>query len=194
MPLTIQLRFQAETDAPASIPQGALAQAAARAVQNCLVQHFRDRNSGGAKRSARLAKSDYWADAADSIRTETGEAGATVTIDKEGVALHRFGGVVTPTRGKALAIPLRAEVQGRNPRELAQADPSVVYVPGRTLGRAFLARRERSGHLTLLWQLVRRTTHRPDPSALPDDDAVREAGADAVADALDAFAAQGAAP
>lgn len=63
-------------------------------------------------------KSNYYSESADSVTTKVSGDSATVSIEKEGAALHYYGGTVRPKRGKALAIPLDPDVASICPSEL----------------------------------------------------------------------------
>lgn len=107
-----------------------------------------------------------------------------------GIALHRYGGTVRPTSGRSLAIPARAEVAGVWPREWTQREAQELFAwwpKGRRAGA--LARRESSGHLTVLWWLVGATHHKADETVLPDAERMQAAAFDAALDALDAYRA-----
>ncbi len=60
----------------------------------------------------------FWQDASNSIYKAHTEDSASVVVKKVGVALQYFGGTVRPKNGRNLAIPLRPEFYGRNPREM----------------------------------------------------------------------------
>lgn len=162
------------------IDERAAAEAAAEGVSDCVVAHFRRRNTS-AKRRAGMPKSDYWEDAAESVTTEVRGQTATVTIQKEGVALHYYGGVVYPVNGKALAIPIDPSVAGTNPREAnAVADGiSMIWPKGSTHG--FL-KDANTGEL--LWLLVARATLSPDPSVLPTESEMERAACDYILEGM----------
>ena len=84
-----------------------LAEAGARGMMNLIYSHLIRRNASTTRRAG-MPKSDYWADAADSMTvTASGNTGV-VTIDKEGAALHYYGGIVYPTGGKKALLPSSA--------------------------------------------------------------------------------------
>ena len=171
------------------VPPRRLAEAAARGVSNLVVEHLRARDASAAHREG-FPSSGYWTGAAEDVSTRTDGASATVTIRAPGIRLHRYGGTVRPTSGRSLAIPARAEAAGVWPREYAQRGRSGLFLwwpKGRKAGA--LARRERSGHLTILWWLVGATHHKADETVLPGAAQLRSAAADAALDALDAYTA-----
>jgi hypothetical protein len=170
-------------------PPELLADAAARGVSNLVVEHLRARNASASRREG-FPQSGYWAKAAEATVTERRGCAARVIVRAPGIALHYKGGTVRPTGGKSLAIPARAEVAGVWPREYSQASGSGLFAwwpKGRSSGA--LARREDSGHLTILWWLVGATHHRPDPTVLPDEAQMKSAAFDAALSALDAYKA-----
>lgn len=170
-------------------PPEALADAAARGVSNLVVDHLRARNASASHRAG-FPQSGYWAKAAEATVTDRQGCVARVVVRAPGIALHRYGGTVRPTGGKSLAIPARAEVAGVWPREYAQASGSGLFLwwpKGRKAGA--LARREGSGHLTILWWLVGATHHEPDPTVLPPEADMRAAATAAAKEALGAYRA-----
>ena len=170
-------------------PPEALADAAARGVSNLVVDHFRARNASATRREG-FPSTGYWAQAAEATVTDRQGCVARVLVRAPGIRLHRYGGTVRPTSGKSLAIPARAEVAGVWPREWAQREAQGLFFwwpKGRKAGA--LARREPSGHLTILWWLVGATHHRADPTVLPDESQMKSAAFDAALDALDAYRA-----
>lgn len=170
-------------------PPEKLADAAARGVSNLVVDHLRARNGSASHREG-FPSTGYWAKAAEATVAERQGCVARVVVRAPGIALHYKGGTVRPTGGKSLAIPARAEVAGVWPREYSQASGSGLFLwwpKGRKAGA--LARREGSGHLTILWWLVGATHHRADESVLPSESRLREAATDAALSALDAYKA-----
>ena len=139
---------------------------------------------GKAKRKPGWPRSGYWGHAAESASGEADAGAAWVIVRKEGVGLHLRGGTVKSTRpGGKLAIPLRAELAGVNPREkfADRADAFVLASKGRgPSGRAFLAYRE-NGALRLAYLLLSSVTLDGDPTVLPPADRLAEAAARACA-------------
>lgn len=171
------------------VPPEALADAAARGVSNLVVDHLRARNASASHREG-FPSTGYWSKAAEATVTERQGCVARIIVRAPGIRLHRYGGTVRPTSGKSLAIPARAEVAGVWPREFTQQSKSGLFLwwpKGRKAGA--LAKREGSGHLTILWWLVGATHHKPDPTVLPDDSQLKDAAFVAALDALDAYKA-----
>lgn len=148
------------------------ADAAAFGVTELITQHLRDRNASSTHRAG-FPKSDYWADAADSVQTTVSGSKATVTIEKEGVALHYEGGTVYPKK-KALAIPLDPVVADIWPSE-AGGELDVFWPKNSSHG--FLKDPETSD---LLWLLVPKATIPADRTVLPEDAAIEQAALDAI--------------
>jgi hypothetical protein len=153
-----------------------LAQAAGRGVSNAVKRHLVERDSRG--RSDGLPRTGYYGDAAGGITTEVSGSRAVVTIHKEGVALHYYGGVVYPTDGhKALAIPKSIQGVGKRP---AEADPdrtkfTLVWPKGKTTGT--LRDKETD---EVVYLLVPKATIPEDKTILPTEDEMFEAGKSAM--------------
>ena len=149
-----------------------LAQAAGRGVSNAVKRHLVERDARG--RSDGLPRTGYYGDAAGGVTTEVSGSRAVVTIHKEGVALHYYGGVVYPTDGhKALAIPKVAAVAGKRP---AEADPdrskfALVWPKGKTAGT--LRDKETD---EVVYLLVPKATIPEDKTILPTEDEMQSAG------------------
>lgn len=149
-----------------------LAQAAGRGVFNAVKRHLVERDSRG--RSDGLPRTGYYGDAASGVTTEISGKTALITIHKEGVALHYYGGVVYPTDGhKALAIPKVAAVAGKRP---AEADPD------RTKFALVWPKGEKTGTLRdketdeVVYLLVSKATIPEDKTILPTEDEMKSAG------------------
>lgn len=153
-----------------------LAQAAGRGVSNAVKAHLVDRDGRG--RSDGLPRTGYYGDAASGVTTEVSGSRAVVTIHKEGVALHYYGGVVYPTDGhKALAIPKSIQGAGKRP---AEADPD------RTKFALVWPKGEKTGTLRdketdeVVYLLVPKATIPEDKTILPTEDEMVEAGKSAM--------------
>ena len=148
-----------------------LAQAASRGVSNAVKRHLVERDSRG--RSDGLPRTGYFGDAASGVTTEVSGSRAVVTIHKEGVALHYYGGVVYPTDAKALAIPKSPATAGKRP---AEADPdrskfAIVWPKGKTAGT--LRDKETD---EVVYLLVPKATIPEDKTILPTEDEMKSAG------------------
>ena len=153
-----------------------LAQAAGRGVSNAVKRHLVERDRRG--RSDGLPRTGYYGDAASGVTTEVSGNRAVVTIHKEGVALHYYGGVVYPTEGhKALAIPKSIQGAGKRP---AEADPdhtkfALVWPKGEKTGT--LRDKETD---EVVYLLVSKATIPEDKTILPTEDEMFEAGKSAM--------------
>ena len=153
-----------------------LTQAAGRGVSNAVKRHLVERDARG--RSDGLPRTGYYGDAASGVTTGMSGKTALITIHKEGVALHYYGGVVYPTSGhKALAIPKSIQGAGKRP---AEADPdrtkfALVWPKGSTTGTL---RDKESGEVVYL--LVPKATIPEDKTILPTDAELESAGMSAM--------------
>ena len=149
-----------------------LAEAMGRGVFNLVKGHLAERN-GRTSRRPGFPKSNYWADAAKSVREPTiSGSTATIEIDKEGVALHYYGGTVKPKK-KALAIPLSPLVADIWPSEAP--DNLDLFWP-KNSSHGFLKDANTS---ELLYLLVSRVTIPADPTVLPEEGKIAGAALDA---------------
>lgn len=152
-----------------------LAQAAGRGVSNAVKRHLVERDARG--RSDGLPRTGYYGDAASGVTTEVSGNRAVVTIHKEGVALHYYGGVVYPTDAKALAIPKSPATAGKRP---AEADPdhtkfALVWPKGKTTGT--LRDKETD---EVVYLLVSKAEIKEDKTVLPTDAELESAGMSAM--------------
>ena len=176
----MQLRIVIPPNAELPIPDDrTLAEAGARGMMNLIYSHLIRRNSSS-RRRAGMPKSDYWADAADSMKVEPGgsPSSATVTIDKEGAALHYYGGTVYPTGGKkALAMPVNPAVWDQWPAEFdpSREKLSLVWPKGSKTGTL---RDKDTGEPYYI--LMAHATIPADRSVLPEEDALHSAAQDAI--------------
>jgi hypothetical protein len=127
--------------------------------------------------------------------TRVDESMAEVSIASPAIAHKLTGGVVTPKRGRALAIPATAEAY-KAIKPSAMAEDRLEFIPlnlGGLVGmlverqhdtlrktkKGFRQGETRGGNVWF-W-LMAKVTHKPDPNALPEDAAL-EAQAFSVAD------------
>ena len=152
-----------------------LAQAAGRGVSNAVKRHLVERDRRG--RSDGLPRTGYYGDAASGVTTEVSGNRAVVTIHKEGVALHYYGGVVYPTDAKALAIPKSPATAGKRPSEID---------PDRTKFALVWPKGEKTGTLRdketdeVVYLLVSKAKIKEDKTILPTEDEMFEAGKSAM--------------
>lgn len=164
------------------------ADAAGRAVSNLIIDHLRKKNANSVH-PAGFPKSDYWADAADSVTTEVVGGKAVVTVQKEGVALHYYGGTVLPKK-KALAIPLDPALADVWPSEYADYatggsgddDATALFWP-RGSSHGFIKDTETGD---LLWLLVPKATIPEDKTVLPTGGQLEDAAARGIFELLTA--------
>lgn len=166
----------------------AVADAAARGISNLLYNHFLKRN----ERTGRPGwpKSDYWADAAESVIVSSWQNGDAVVMARaSGLLMHRDGGTILPKRGRFLAIPIHPMVAGIWPREVMQREKDVKLIPVRGgKGEGYLLALQVTDEVKLpLWRLARKATLKPDPSVLPTLEEQTEAATTAGKAALDAL-------
>lgn len=164
--MTLKISIPAGIDAVLPDPRK-IAEAAALGVMEKVKGHLEAR-SQRTSRPAGFPKSNYWADAADSVDV----VGNIVEVVKEGAALHYFGGVLYPREAKALAIPERGDAYGKRPKEY---DPSrealaLIWPKGESTGR--LVEKE-SGET--VYMLVDHATIQADPTVLPTDEELMDA-------------------
>ena len=163
-------------------PPRELAQAGGRGISNIVKRHLVDRDRASSP-AAGMPRTGYYGDAANSVTTEMNGSVSVVTIHKEGVALHYYGGVVYPTSGhKALAIPQVPAAAGRRPAEI---DPSrqqlaLVWPKGATAGTL------RDKETDDVWYLlVAKATIPADQTVLPTESAMTDAANAAIGRALE---------
>ena len=168
-------------------PKDAL-DAAARGISKIVIRRLHERNRHTAANRNGLPKSNYYAQAADSVTTVLTNSEAEVQIRKPGIALHWKGGTVRPKPGKkALSIPV---------------DPSVAMIwPSEAGGRATGGADDEPYHLIwpkgsdhgwikdtetndLLWLLVPKATIPANPETLPTVAEMGEAAEKEILDML----------
>ena len=146
-------------------PVEELADAARYGVEVLIKNHLRSRNNSRPPRGL-MPKTNYYADAAESVTSATKNNQVEVTISQEGIALHYYGGRILPFKGKALAIPKHPTVYDQKPSEF---DPSrmilnCVWPKGRTAGTL---RHKESGEI--LYLLIPRANIPADRTVLPNE-------------------------
>lgn len=109
----------------------------------------------------------FWQDASNSIYKAHTEDSASVVVKKVGVALQYFGGTVRPKNGRNLAIPLRPEFYGRNPREMT-AKRLFVFGQRKAAGKRFLAYQDGVA-VRVAYLLTPKAVIKPHPEKFPTD-------------------------
>ena len=155
------------------------AEAVADRMSGLVRRHLRARNDSSPANRYGLPKTDYYADAAESVTTDVSGGLASVIIDKEGVALHYEGGTVYPKK-KALALPIDPAVAGIWPSEYGR-DHKLFKTPAGALGDADTGK--------ILYILIQKATIPADPTVLPPEESLYNAAMDAVGDLMDAVGA-----
>ena len=112
----------------------------------------------------------WWKDAANSIYKNNTATTATVAVKQTGVALQRYGGTVLPRRAKRLAIPLRREFRGVNPREVS-GKKMFALGARRALGKSYLAYKE-GNVIRVAYLLTLKAVVRPHPDKFLSDDQI----------------------
>lgn len=134
---------------------------AANAVANKLKKHFRDRNQE--PNAEGWKKSGFWAQVRDSVQVVGNDV---IQINDPRFNLKYYGGVVTPKRGRALAIPLHEEYRGVLPSTFPR--DKFFFLPneeGDNVG--ILAEALGDNRIRAAYLLRSKTTHQADPDALP---------------------------
>lgn len=177
MALEVQISLEGNPAAALDKARPQMLEGSARAMTVTLQRHFRERNRTRHRQG--WPKSNYWAEASESVTSETHETWAEATVRKEGVRLHWLGGVVKPQNGhKALAIPAVPEVAGIWPseyRKKGKAKPTfLVWKKGAASG--FIAAREKGQKdFTVLWWLHEQAKHEPDETVIPETETFAKA-------------------
>lgn len=156
------------------------AQAAGRGVMNVVKAHL-VRKDGRSSPEAGMRRTGYWGDAAASVSAEVDGNVAVVSIPKEGVALHYYGGTVRPTGGKkALAIPKSPRTQGKRAEEF---DPKheIMYLVWPKKSKTGTLRDRETGEI--LYLLTGSAKIKADDDVLPKDEEMY-AGAQAAMEAI----------
>ena len=136
---------------------------AGTAVRGVLQRHFADLNLRPNKQG--WSKTGFWAQVRASVVQIEDDRGVTVQVNDPRFALRLHGGEVTPKKSRALAIPLKPEFRGVNPRALGDRLFMVRSKSGKAIG--YLAERNPDGSLRMAYALKRRTVHKPDPGVMP---------------------------
>lgn len=174
----LSLKVQIMQDLPISAKEAA--EAARFGMSECVREHLRRRNDTRASNRYGLPKSSFWADAADSVTSEVHGNVAAVTVEKEGAALHYYGGTVHPKK-KALAIPVNPSVAGIWPSEANAITDHIAIMWPKNSSHGFLKDAESN---ELLWLLVPQATIPADPTVMPTDDEIVGAAEDFILEAM----------
>lgn len=170
------MKLEIKYTPPALAPAARVAEAAAAGISHTVREHLYRKNVHAPRDGWR--KSDYYADAADSVKTAVRGDTGIVTIDKEGIALHYYGGTIYPVKGKALAIPAAPKTAGVWPSELG-GEMALVWPKGESRGTL---RDKESGEI--LYFLVPKATIKADKTVLPSEAEMTRAAETAAASAI----------
>ena len=97
---------------------------------------------------------------------------ASVVVNKPGVALQYYGGTVRPKKVRNLAIPMREEFRGKNPRELS-GKKLFSFARRKTLGKRFFVFRDGAA-LRIAYLLTPKAVIRPHRDKFPSDRQILE--------------------
>lgn len=146
---------------------------AGHAVMNLVKAHLRERDQQGNWLGGK--RTHFFSKAAQGTHEEHDEDKATVTVSATGIAMQVFGGTVVPVNRRFLTIPLVPEAYGKR---VSDFPDTFVWKKANGL-HAFIARRvmqgkgdKATGHLQILFALVRAATIRGDRTVLPSDEAI----------------------
>jgi hypothetical protein len=118
-------------------------------------QHFAELD---AKRHRSGVAHHYYAGAARATTWQVSGDDGSIVIDHVGIRLRIEGGTIRPKKAKFLTIPVDAEAQGKRASEFSGA--AVIF--NKSTGKGVITLGDR-----VLYALVKKTTHAPDPSVLP---------------------------
>lgn len=139
----------------------------------------------------RSKRTGWWGKALASVESSSDGGGASIRIPHRGVALRYFGGTVTPGKTtstktgrptRSLSVGVDDSVAGKLPSEVGP----LVFLPSKKSGVAgvllrgtpkTITRGPRKGgtryvagpNATVLYALMERTRHTPDPGIVPDE-------------------------
>ncbi len=118
---------------------------------------------------------NYYLRAADAVVSEPINGGARVSVAHTGLALRYHGGTVLPSGRislvtgrpiRALAVPVGgSEAEGKTPGEFQ----GLFVLSPKKSDKAVLADRAPDGMVRILFRLIKKSHHTPDPSVLPSD-------------------------
>lgn len=140
-----------------------------KGLEQDLQRHFLGRNREPNKRG--WAKQNFWARIRNATsHAETTDDTATVTVSDPAMMAKLHGATIRPGPGKkALAIPMREEAYGVQPR--SGIIPGLFVWRSNATGKAFLAAQQGKA-LRIYYLLLPRVTVPRDPRSLPPDEAL----------------------
>ena len=155
-------------------------------VMNLVKRHLRELN---ADRPNKLGgkRSNFYADARRATHSWADSSEGIVAISKTGFAQRRYGGTIAAVNRQFLTIPIAPEAYGARVSDFPNA-----FI-ARLKGKGYIATKAGSGKdepLHLLFALVRSVTQDPDPSVLPDNDAIQRRASSALSGLIRKVAAE----
>lgn len=194
----------------AAIASPGLRRAIGAAARNTIIAHLSNLQSTRPNKQG-WPRQGYWAAAARSV-TQPIDHGNTIVIaiQQTGIALHYYGGTITPKQSKYLTIPAVPEAYGTRARDARWQDrlrfallagkPALVakvnfyraITKGRRAGQRQFATGDRAKHgaSDVVYWLIRSAAIRPDPSILPAADTILHSAAEAARRYVDAILAR----
>jgi hypothetical protein len=172
-------------DAVNTLTHRRAAKVAGMAVRVLIRKHLAAKNRQPNKKN--WPKTQWFARARDRVMYVEDGVGVAVVIDFPGFAMRYTGdpAVIRPVNAKNLAIPMHQMAYGRRPREFKD----LIFIPvlrGRTTG--FLAMQVGVGAAKVwinLYRLVKFVRTTADPTMLPKESELLEAGRAAIVAAAD---------
>ena len=139
-----------------------------------LRKHFLARDAEGNKRG--FPRKHFWRNqvAKQTALTSVSDDSATVSIASPELMHKITGGVVTPKRAKALAIPLSPEAYKAGSASLFPRPLTMVIRPGRPPLLVETGLIGESTSWTLHYILLKSVKHDPDPRALPPQENINQ--------------------
>ena len=183
MPLTIKVEYpeslkgkgkleQVEKMKPSILLEGG------KALQDLLKQWMRDLDS------ARSTHGSNHFSPSKIHNPTVDDDTVSVSISIPGItrALHDI--VINPIEAKQLAIPVSEEAYGIAPREYNSRHPKTLFKPK---GKDWLAKKDDSGNLVLMYILKDQVHQNQDASLLPTQDEMTKTVYDAISDVVEAI-------
>jgi hypothetical protein len=132
-----------------------------------LRKHFLKRDGEGNKRG--FPRKHFWRNqvAKQTALTSVTDTSATVTIASPELIHKINGGIVTPKRAKALAIPLSPEAYKAGSARLFPRELTMISRPGKAPLLVETGIIGKSTAWKLHYILLKSVKHNPDPNALP---------------------------
>lgn len=151
-----RLLKESESDSPLSRVLG-------RAAANELKKHFRERNKQGNKLGGK--RTHFWSRVAQSVNSPASVPGKIlIPITHPAIAQKVFGGMISATKAKNLAIPISPKAHGKSPRVFTNLQFAMTRAGVKLLGM-----QDGNGGMDWLYVLKKSVSQDKDPQALPKD-------------------------